>query len=1384
MDRVKVFVSCPGDLKAEKSIVEYLCNEINQKYQNKSDVSLLMVDWEKSVIPQFGQRPQAIINEQIGEYDVFVGILWKRFGTPTGAKNPNTGKDYESGTVEEFEIAYQRWKQRKRPLINFYFKEQNCKGSIDDQEQIAKVEAFRERLRSHYKGWVVDFHDEIEFERQVRRFLENVVWQLDEDTSSQTYEQVTQALKKVRLDEYKCIRYYIPRKVVPARRQNDDESLFVKHAFSKDLHELSKKTSRIALIGDAGSGKTIELQQLACKLLNDNQSYYPFYLSLSKYTNQNISDLLPVDWDKVPQNRFFVILDGLDEIESTNRKSAFRQIELFVDTYPQAHVIVSCRTNFYKTETEQSSGTLKTFSTHRLHELDPEEIEKHIEDRFANRAPEFTKTVLQHQLQDLLKIPFYLTHLSELYESNGLLPQSKSALFEQLLIARIKLDEEHYRTTIILGEERRAIIRALEHLAIGMETLGRNFITNDEFQQLIEDKVLRDLTKYCTAWKKNEQDATWQFEHNNFQEYLAAKVLACQSLELTKEFIAFEPEYLRIIPSWVNTLSFLLSISTNSDLLDWVLENESELVVRFEPDKIDLEKRIQIFKEIFNAYKAKQIWINRDKFKFSELARFGQADETIDFLRTEIDKAVHYTTVTNGIELLGHFEIPFAKKEQIEKFLLEYALNDDNEELVQQRAVMALTNLKLISPQGCRKIVDKCRESDSDRIRYALYYFLYNGDYLDQNIDVFLQGIKYLRFMISSDRSESRLIDEGWHLRIGLEKATSTEAIRKILTYFIDHPRNLHSALLEKAVPTIAENAGRAYAKDSSLLELSLELFVVLVREHFEEETRHFRIFFDKTDTRLEAFKQLLKEEKKTNDCFVALATVADSRCIDYFCTKYSDKDITDEDVLSLENSLMWKNHDLFLTFNKRINELSNNKFMLPAKRDYEKEGKERNQRDFDLLFDEAEFLQQIKLLFETEQKETLTAEELTQIETEHWDNPYFSELALGALQDRAREQIVTKDAALKPIGQDNWGWFCIQKIYEKMKNKVDIDLSDEHKDWISNWCESNLTRVNFRAALITKGDGSFSTSAIALILSYFLKKLGLEFPKTVLLDMLSFYWPDGESTGFEFLEKRLLKSDLTERILENLSSGIENDFVLQNHIAYCKRHRIEEVLHFAFDEIRSTKRSIDTRRLALETVLRISNRLDVVEQLLPKIEDDFRWEIVDKLVKYESIHIHTILKNLLEGKVRKDKLRAAEYLIGLQDIDGLKYYCNWIRRHNKFPTNIHDKSPLQHLKSMDVIPNLIQLLRLSYVKKITEDSFNSLRQNVLAGLTKIAIQSEQNYFGVRKVIISFIKNHSAKYEDVNFLYSFLEGLEQEFYAARSEQLDINDVLKKLKQIN
>lgn len=110
---VQVFLASPSDVTEERLIVQNLVGELNRTVARELGVLLELIRWE-DMVPGPG-RPEQVILDQAGieHTDLFIGILWNRFGTPTG-KAP-------SGTEEEFEVAYEAWKARRKPHIMFYF---------------------------------------------------------------------------------------------------------------------------------------------------------------------------------------------------------------------------------------------------------------------------------------------------------------------------------------------------------------------------------------------------------------------------------------------------------------------------------------------------------------------------------------------------------------------------------------------------------------------------------------------------------------------------------------------------------------------------------------------------------------------------------------------------------------------------------------------------------------------------------------------------------------------------------------------------------------------------------------------------------------------------------------------------------------------------------------------------------------------------------------------------------------------------------------------------------------------------------------------------------------------------------------------------------------
>jgi hypothetical protein len=139
---LRIFIACPGDVTAEKERLLKIIERL-QGLAHEAGFFLKPKEWWR-VIPDMG-RPQQLIFDQLDpkSWDIFVGILWLRFGSPSGEVHPATGLPIESGTHEEFLKAYELWKEHRRPRILFY----RCDRPPErldqiDPAQFAKVKDF------------------------------------------------------------------------------------------------------------------------------------------------------------------------------------------------------------------------------------------------------------------------------------------------------------------------------------------------------------------------------------------------------------------------------------------------------------------------------------------------------------------------------------------------------------------------------------------------------------------------------------------------------------------------------------------------------------------------------------------------------------------------------------------------------------------------------------------------------------------------------------------------------------------------------------------------------------------------------------------------------------------------------------------------------------------------------------------------------------------------------------------------------------------------------------------------------------------------------------------------------------------------------------------
>ena len=166
LERLRVFVASPGDVAAERGHVKAVADELNRGIAAQAGFVLEVVRWETHARPDMGRAEQLIL-DQIGQYDLFVGIMWRRFGTPTGVAG--------SGTEEEFDHALRAWRQSGQPRLLCYFSRAPSEPpeTVDEAIQLLKVTQFRSQVENQSLAW--RYRSDAEFKDLLREHLQQIL---------------------------------------------------------------------------------------------------------------------------------------------------------------------------------------------------------------------------------------------------------------------------------------------------------------------------------------------------------------------------------------------------------------------------------------------------------------------------------------------------------------------------------------------------------------------------------------------------------------------------------------------------------------------------------------------------------------------------------------------------------------------------------------------------------------------------------------------------------------------------------------------------------------------------------------------------------------------------------------------------------------------------------------------------------------------------------------------------------------------------------------------------------------------------------------------------------------------------------------------------------
>ncbi|MEW1759674.1 DUF4062 domain-containing protein [Streptomyces cyaneofuscatus] len=160
-----VFVASPGDLKEERVAVRQAAEMLNNQHSSLTTVRIRVTGWE-NVQPEH-ERPQEVINALVDECDVFLGLLFRKWGSPTG--------EYDSGFEEEYERALKRRTESGCPNIAIYFKKVSQELLSDPGPQLLKVLEFQRRFQEEHSALYREFPSLEDFKLKVYTFFNSLL---------------------------------------------------------------------------------------------------------------------------------------------------------------------------------------------------------------------------------------------------------------------------------------------------------------------------------------------------------------------------------------------------------------------------------------------------------------------------------------------------------------------------------------------------------------------------------------------------------------------------------------------------------------------------------------------------------------------------------------------------------------------------------------------------------------------------------------------------------------------------------------------------------------------------------------------------------------------------------------------------------------------------------------------------------------------------------------------------------------------------------------------------------------------------------------------------------------------------------------------------------
>lgn len=1100
------------------------------------------------------------------------------------------------------------------------------------------------------------------------------------------------------------------------------------------LLDVVKIHRKVLLLCDAGIGKSIELKNLASILSN---KYHTLLYSLENYTGQDIQELLPDSYRRLSPNHVVLLLDGYDELDNRLSDTFKRKLKLYVQTAVDISIVISSRSNFCGNENSNESSTFPGFYVYALEKLCDAEIRKYLEERRIN-AEQFWRCTYVKGVSDLIYNPFYLTRLSAIYNKENDLPP-RSELMEKLITDAFNIDELKFSGN--LGERYYELFNALETLAIALQLMHQqSFDDREEYQALLSFSD-RELIK--KSGLLNRKGDKWMFLHNNFREYLAARYLA----HLPKdEAVSIFYDGSNIKPSWVNTLGYLVSISLDWNLVDWLAENAPAALVKFESDRLQPHLRAKVFKLIFEKYESQGLHFNDDLCDEIELAHFANSNEILVYLLDRISNPQHYVSQYTAVNILGYFPSLFGKNSNVREILLkcceQYPATDKT---TCRLAMVALYQLELQTPDTTRRLMEKFKEVDEDFIRLGMYEYLLGTREQNAYAEYCLSGIKLIAYRLNTETT--RIANEEMALINCLKSMSTVDSVTLVLKWFSrEHNYEFYDA--DKVLMSAIESATKLYkAGHTELFDTVVSCYIDAARELARDVTNSMTKFFVATGTLYSAAAfaavQFEDEPLRIFDLVNCDSTVIESLKAAYLEGRLESHRAFQQIVICYV-----KDETKYTEYADLIRSID--KIDLPEYKeyiDYNALHQKSAQDYFDILFSKEKREKLTLKLLDVVNNPDVTTKQL--LDADFQGDVYSVLCHLRTAMYQFEIDIRVSEF----FDKVNINEFILWSSSKLLYGSVTVVPNQAQREKLIEIVAQILKTVSFANNVIYHSDTIFMAPLTFELVSV-IRYLDYPLDEATLLDMTElpafvFERYNKDQTKYSYLLSKLPTGKLKQRLIQNVASQKVKGMVLKDHIEFFDKFKDSSLAEYVA-KVCDDQSDTSLRSSAWRYLYNTFGKEYVVDELLPVADEELLIEISNTCKDIPKIKLCEAMEREYKNR-RSLELQARLILLG--DRTAIEDYASEVSKDKRPPEGlgVHGDGSTEAIgliRNPVFLPQLEELLVAVLDPEFEDCSWRGLRGSLIDAYINCAVTECEG-------TIEILKKHrpSMDKDEKNFRY-------------------------------